>query len=301
MSSRDGLSRRGRLGLAAVLGALACQGAWAQASSVPPASGGYSGWVYNAIEDGYYTTGYSFAGALNQPMPQPEYGPPLADVMYTPTPVPKIVGYLSDSAYGGHLTATLNYAFQIVSNEAHATVPILISGAYSVFATWGSVSAEVKVNSKLTGTPENPDFRLFFNAPYYTELTTLNLNNVSGDNTYEGNHEGTFRGTAMASTLYTGAVTPSDGYVTITITIDRGGSAMIDPLIQIDPAYLAAHPDTRIIVSEGIGNEAPTPAVPEPSEMALLGAGLLTLAVTRRVSTRAGRPRTGTVVPARSR
>lgn len=290
MSSRNWMSRRGRLSLAAILGALACQAGWAQTSNVPAASGGYSGWVYNAIEDGYYT-GYSFAGALNQPMPQPEYGPALADVMYTPTPVPKIVGYLSDSAYGGHLTATLNYAFQIVSNEAHATVPILISGAYSVFATSGSVSAEVKVNSKLTGTPENPDFRLFFNAPYYTELTTLNLNNVSGDNTYEGNHEGTFRGTAMASTLYTGAVTPSDGYVTITITIDRGGSAMIDPLIQIDPAYLAAHPDTRIIVSAGIGNEGPMPAVPEPGQAELLAAGLLTIAFVQRTSSRARRRR----------
>lgn len=298
MSSRDAMSRRGRLSLAAILSALACQGAWAQASSVPPASGGYSGWVYDAIEDGQYT-GYSFSGAIDAPMPWPEYGPPLADFTYTATPVPRIAGYISTQAYFGHLTATLNYAFQIVSNEAHATVPILISGAYSVFATSGAVSAEVKVNSKLTGTPENPDFRLFFNAPHYTDLTTLNLNNVSGDNTYEGNLEGTFRGSAMASTLYTGAVTPSDGYVTITITIDGGGSAMIDPLIQIDPAYLAAHPDTRIIVSEGIGNEAPMPAVPEPSDMALLGAGLLTLAVTRRVSTRAGRPRTGTV-PARS-
>ncbi len=290
MSSRDWMSRRGRLSLAAILGALACQGAWAQASSVPPASGSYSGWVYNAIEEGYYT-GYSFAGAIDAPMPLPEYGPALADVSYTSTPVPKIVGYISDQAYGGHLTATLNYAFQIVSNETHATVPILISGAYSVFATSGAVSAEVKVNSKLTGTPENPDFRLFFNAPHYTELTTLNLNNVSGDNTYEGNLEGTFRGTAMASTLYTGAVTPSDGYVTITITIDGGGSAMIDPLIQIDPVYLAAHPDTRIIVSEGIGNEGPMPAVPEPGQAELLAAGLLTIAFVQRVSSRSSRRR----------
>ena len=56
-------------------------------------------------------------------------------------------------------------------------------------------------------------------------------------------------------------------------------SAFVDPLIYIDPAFLIDHPGYSIEVDAGIGN---TPAVPEPTSVAMLAAGVLAMLVFRR-------------------
>ncbi len=50
-------------------------------------------------------------------------------------------------------------------------------------------------------------------------------------------------------------------------------SAFADPYIYIDPAYLAAHPDATLEISEGVGNVAPVASVPEPATWLLLCTG----------------------------
>lgn len=50
-------------------------------------------------------------------------------------------------------------------------------------------------------------------------------------------------------------------------------SAFADPYIYIDPAYLAAHPDATLEISEGVGNVAPVTSVPEPATWLLLLTG----------------------------
>ncbi len=66
-------------------------------------------------------------------------------------------------------------------------------------------------------------------------------------------------------------------------------SAYVDPIIAIDPAYLAAHPGATFSISPGIGNGAPpsVAGVPEPSTWMLMLAGVAGLGLALRGSRRA--------------
>ena len=61
-------------------------------------------------------------------------------------------------------------------------------------------------------------------------------------------------------------------------------TAFIDPLISIDPAFLALHPEYSIEVDAGIGNSVST--VPEPSTVILVSIGLIGCLSRRSISAR---------------
>lgn len=74
-------------------------------------------------------------------------------------------------------------------------------------------------------------------------------------------------------------------------TIDFGKSdfatAYLDPYLYIDPSYLADHPETRLEVEPGIGNDPvaispPTNPIPEPSSTELIGCALLLISKFRK-------------------
>ncbi|MGM9481057.1 PEP-CTERM sorting domain-containing protein [Roseateles sp. NT4] len=52
------------------------------------------------------------------------------------------------------------------------------------------------------------------------------------------------------------------------------GSAWVDPIITIDPAYLASHPGARLVIDPSVVNTIGAAPVPEPGAAALLLAGL---------------------------
>ena len=79
--------------------------------------------------------------------------------------------------------------------------------------------------------------------------------------------------------------------VTLTATVEfsslfqSSASALADPYIQIDPAFLADHPGFSLVFSDNITNGPPLApaAVPEPATAWLLGGGLLALVGFRRI------------------
>jgi hypothetical protein len=100
-----------------------------------------------------------------------------------------------------------------------------------------------------------------------------------------------------SSYLFEADLTPGDvGSIAITGTVQGGvtgllrptgvptfgtATAFVDPLISIDPTFLALHPEYSIVVDAGIGNGG-VAAVPEPSSLALMMAGAFALVAYRR-------------------
>jgi hypothetical protein len=102
-----------------------------------------------------------------------------------------------------------------------------------------------------------------------------------------------FSGTRTAYVLaYSGNLdTPSEHRVALTSSVSTNSNyeysfahAYVDPIIAIDPAFLAAHPGLTLSFSAGV----PVPAVPLPASAWLLLGGMLGLIEVRR---RQGQPR----------
>lgn len=127
------------------------------------------------------------------------------------------------------------------------------------------------------GAPENLSF-----IDFISERGASNPNLGTGI-------RGSFSGVLMAPTDADGI---SRGLVSLyanasTSGFGGGGGttwAFIDPEFRVDAAYLADHPDAKLLLPSGVGNEVATRPVPEPGAVWLLIGGLagLLLAVRRR-------------------
>jgi hypothetical protein len=94
-----------------------------------------------------------------------------------------------------------------------------------------------------------------------------------------------FSGTAYGVNFSTSIVAYSDFTFFTGITRIGHASVYLDPVISIDPIWLATHPGYSVVVSEGIGNtRTVNGSVPEPTTVALLELGLAGLGFSRRKS-----------------
>ena len=206
----------------------------------------------------------------------------------------------------GFATAQLSYHFTVHGPIIPGLlVPILFSGATfaSIVQTgdpsqfFSTAGTSVQIQAPHIGNS-------FHNAG-----TTGTLPTVSPDGQLNPNGETLGWGSRAAapvsyvdytsSYLFEADLTPGDvGSIAITGTVQGGvtgllrptgvptfgtATAFVDPLISIDPAFLALHPEYVILVDAGIGNSAVAP-IPEPSSLALMMGGALGLVAYRRQS-----------------
>jgi len=205
-------------------------------------------------------------GALSLTLGQAATQPPgcalSASFLAAGSPDPAVSFSLNGDASGQAVQASLSmtYYFRIVS-AVDALVPVSLDGAFFLFGGTPGLTGSSRVNV-------SDGFSVF------------------GANSLDGPPSGSFH---MTDSFMTNV-----GYQ---IFLEADGSyrgvnaisAMLDPTLSIDPAWLSAHPDAILELSAGLGNTSP---VPEPPTW-LLGAigGLALLPAIRRQRRREGSAR----------
>jgi PEP-CTERM motif len=180
---------------------------------------------------------------------------------------------------GTEAFASLGFSFEIVGGTPSDQVPILITT---------NLATEVQgknahVDSRITVSPQ-PSIP----GSAVQEFTCADIENAAvlcngiPDTEFDGTLSVTAFADVLGSVQMVVSVGASDGS-------DAIGSA--DPMIEIDPTYLATHPGLTIALSDGVGNGLPPSSptgVPEPSSLALLAVGLAALVGLRRHATAPG-------------
>jgi hypothetical protein len=216
--------------------------------------------------------------------------------------------------YPSFVAADMAYSFS-VTGPANSVVPIWFQGQFDIFndnnGGFASVAFTISANSN-AGMYQSAGFlaqcdgmvtppviaQCFFDREAVpttpASILTVKFGDKKGFNLQGGSRQdGFFSGVLMA---YTDALGQSNGTVglsaqakTVAIgTLDDAISiAFIDPVLTIDPDYLAANPSATIDIYQGVGNTML--AVPEVSSIYLCSAGLLLLGVRRGLGSRSTR------------
>ena len=174
-----------------------------------------------------------------------------------------------DLAYSTLAYANAFYYVELFSSSgsfATATVPIMVSAAGAAAVGDSGVSA--------TGTAFNHNSALATVSAFNNTFSACAGYACSGNSSFAG---------AVLQDVRPGTSGSGVGYNIWRIEVSARAetnsnysssfaSAWADPVISIEPGYAAAHPEISLIFSANIGSP-----VPEPSELALLLAGLATL------------------------
>ena len=208
---------------------------------------------------------------------------PVASISYTTTafnPVGQAV--LSG---GGIMT----YRFQ-VATQPFTHVPIDFSGLYSSSsvpapAGYGAFTSFL-VETLNSSVSTYSTFQSFFQGDcaasiclQYTTLNSTYTSTQSDASHVQGSFDGTLDMLTGANGTVIGMVQLFAGAGVNGSFLPRSASSFIDPHLEIDAGFLAAHPGATLTITPGVGNEiSSVSAVPEPSTYALMFAGLMTVA-----------------------
>lgn len=188
------------------------------------------------------------------------------------------------SPIGSHASAqaSFTYFFNVIANSANplVSVPVLITGTFALSAN-GDAHADGHLsfydnvgglyNISMSCRLSDPCL-----PPIADQPNTFDYQVSSGSKSYDFSAYG-----ALGYNPLTGFGT---GGITLTASANAGwdgfgtnsASAFIDPVITIDPVFVASHPGYSLVVSDGVGNSL-TSAVPESAEWVLMAAGLALL------------------------
>ena len=172
----------------------------------------------------------------------------------------------------GGMEGTLDYTFLVAGPTAMA-VPITVTGAINMGFRTGDaqygVNGAASASSSVTAASSTGSLFSFTSGERYdsrcnaTNLNTCNTGFTLHLTVNSGSEFGYIK--MLASSSFSGAyIGASAAYATV------------DPLVRIDPAFLAVHPGYSLVFPDGLANQlAP---VPEPAAGLLLAAGLAGLA-----------------------
>lgn len=207
----------------------------------------------------------------------PGSGPPnfVANASSSTTPTPKVSTDVATPTPGvGSYAARsmMRYYFAVTGPDA-AAVPLLLTGFTQTIASGGVGFVGVAEASLISYDKQGVATVLVDRAcgtfAFFPQAT-----NVCNPSPASFSLNGIFQSVTSASDF--------SGYFDLIANADILSAAstgfnivqsFIDPLITIDPTFLANHPGYSVVVSQGIGNEPTATAVPEPATWTMLLAG----------------------------
>lgn len=237
---------------------------WAALAAAGPATATEANFLLQSVSpDGTQAYYYGGPTSLSQAVSNPKYlnhpaGSAKARIWATPSPgisasatTPAFPDFysLASSSAGGQI----EYYLTIDAPGAPIGTPVPISVAVSA-ATGGSGVAQAEAEFYFVGAAL-PILACYACAPYPPSFSV-----------------------GAPETMTVGS--ESEIYLAVSVAAyasQYGAShafARIDPVVTIDPAFLAEYPGSTLSFSDGIGNGPNLGGVPEPAEWALMAAGV---------------------------
>ncbi len=185
--------------------------------------------------------------------------------------VPGYDPYTYYHGVGGQAAGQLNYTF-IVNGPTAMSVPVTVSGSilmgYAATAgPSGGSDAYVQATGSVSAnaSPGSTAYYTFTSGESYSAM--CDANDVATCNTNFTLHLNVNSGSEWGYIQMYAGVTVSGSYFG-----PSSAYSTVDPLVQIDPDFLAANPGYSLVFPEGLANQAAP--VPEPSAALLLATGL---------------------------
>jgi hypothetical protein len=186
----------------------------------------------------------------------------------TPTPFASVSGNISGLNNGVEAGDSVTYYFRAINVPSGiAVVPIVIRSIGHVTTSTDATAFSERYVFARAGGNVSTDFGQFVFGTSVTGPGSDSFDQTGTLNTIAGATGGVLIQTALSAFGTDGG--------------SSSASAFVDPVITVDPAFLALHPDVTIEFSRGVGNGFPTPA-PGPASLALFGLGLGGFALRRR-------------------
>lgn len=213
---------------------------------------------------------------------------PIASISYAAT----AFNPLGQIVLGGG--GVMTYRFEVEA-QPFTNVPIDFSGLYSSFVSAARADTRAATSFSIQTVNSSVSTYASFDSLFqgdcgasiclqHTIFNNITLTYTESDAYHvDGSFDGTFDMLTGADGRVIGSVRLSAGANINAFFVSSSANAFIDPHLEIDAAFLAANPGSRLTITPGVGNEiANVSAVPEPSSYALMLVGLAAMGVSVR-------------------